>query len=172
MVQREVWGEVTLNVCEILPIKRSSPWCLYPMLIFPLIRMSCFWSFPAFRIGLQSAWTSNYDAYDPSWFTWKPILQRSIFAWISETHLRCMNCLVCHHTSSQFLCKANDFDIHRCLNCLLDFTHPLPQETSVLNKYKHETPAERTTFNQFRKTLKCKIRLRTIKNSQNFTEKS
>ena len=73
-----------------------------------------------------------------------------------------MNCLVCHHTSSQFLCKANDFDIHRCLNCLLDFTHPLPQETSVLNKYTHETPAERTTFNQFRKTLKYKIRLRTI----------
>jgi ubiquinone/menaquinone biosynthesis C-methylase UbiE len=70
--------------------------------------------------------------------------------------------MICHHDSSQFLCKANGFAIHRCLNCLLDFTYSRPSESSVVDKYKHETPANRTTFNQFRKTLKCKIRLRSI----------
>lgn len=73
-----------------------------------------------------------------------------------------MSCMICHNPSPEFLFKAKGFDIHRCPNCLLDFTHPLPPEESVTNAYQHETPVERTTFNQFRKTLKCKTRLRAI----------
>jgi len=75
---------------------------------------------------------------------------------------RIMSCMICSHTSPEFRCHANGFDIFHCPNCLLDFTHPLPPEQSVVNAYKHETPAERTAFNQFRKTLKCKLRLRAI----------